>query len=253
MSAYGYSAQEIVLIALVMACAGFIKGVIAFAFPIVVVAVLANIIEPAKAIALGLIPGLVTSVVQIKPHGFGQFVKRFWPMQSAMIAGIWLGASVSLILQPPVLLTVLGAMTLAVSLLFWFNPRFEIAKPRQTAAGLGFGLTGGFFGGLSSVFGPPIVMYFVGIQLSREEFITAIAFVFTIAWLAIIGAFGTLGLMTQADFILSLWMIAPAIAGLWLGEKIRKRVDQTFFRRLVLIGLAVSGVRLILANVSKML
>lgn len=249
---FGFSTAELALIAMVMMLAGFVKGVIAFAFPIVVIAILANIIEPAKAVALGLIPGFFTSVFQVRFARTGYVLSRFRWLLLAIFGGIWIGAGVAAVIKPAAFLVLLGLMTLAASILFWLNPRFEIAPGRQAAAGLGFGLASGIFGGLSTVFGPPVVMYMIGIGVSREDFVAAVALIFTLCWLVVIGAFGTLGLLTASDLQLSTLLTLPALFGLWLGERVCRHVDQALFRKFVLAGLAMSGLRLIIANADKL-
>jgi len=245
---FGFSAAEIALIAMVMMLAGFVKGVIAFAFPIVVIAILANLIEPAKAVALGLIPGFFTSVFQVRFAHVPSLLRRFRLLMLAIFGGIWIGASIAAVLKPAAFMVLLGLMTLSASVLFWFNPRFEIAPGKQAAAGVGFGLASGIFGGFSTVFGPPVVMYMIGIGMRREEFVAAVALIFTLSWVVVISVFGTLGLLTPQDLKLSALLTIPALFGLWLGEQMRKRIDQELFRRLVLAGLALSGMRLVMAN-----
>jgi hypothetical protein len=248
---FGYAAHEIAIIVLVMIAAGVVKGVIAFAFPVVVVALLANVIDPAKAIALGVLPGLTTNAVQVRRRDLRPVIERFWLLILAMIAAIVIGAAVAAWISKPLMLVLLGAMTLAVSIFFAVNPRVEIAPRWRKAASLPFALTSGFFGGLTTVFGPPIVMYFVAIRVSRDDFASWLSLIYTIGWVVIVVAFGATGFMSQADLALSVLLVAPALFGLWMGEKLRRRIDQELFRRLVLIGLGLSGARLILANVQS--
>src|SRR5437762_9703690 len=60
--------------------AGFVKGVIGMGLPTIVVGLLSLVISPAEAVALMLVPSLLTNIWQglVGPY-FTSIVRRLWP------------------------------------------------------------------------------------------------------------------------------------------------------------------------------
>jgi hypothetical protein len=249
---FGYTAFELAFIVFTMFAAGFVKGVIAFAFPLVVVSLLPNVIDPAKAVALGLMPAFATSVIQVKAGYVLPVLKRFRLFIGIMIVSVFIGAAVGASLSRPVLLILLGSMCVGAALLFIFKPEIRIPSGYEKLAAAPFGVVAGFFAGLTSVFGPPVVMYAVALQLKAAEFVASVSAIFAVIWLVLIAAFGSLGNFQGNDFWLSALMCMPALAGLKLGDALRQRINQILFRKLVLAALGLSGLRLIVTNLPAM-
>src|ERR1700688_836287 len=83
----------IFLIAAVFALAGFVKGVIGLGLPTVSMGLLAVSMPPAHALAIVIVPAIVTNIWQtfVGPHLPG-IVRRLWPMLAGTAIGIWCGA-----------------------------------------------------------------------------------------------------------------------------------------------------------------
>src|SRR5690349_23187169 len=83
----------LLLIAAAFLLAGFVKGVIGLGLPTVSMGLLAVTMAPAQAIAIVIVPAIVTNIWQT----FGgpylrDIMRRLWPLMLGTVIGIWLNA-----------------------------------------------------------------------------------------------------------------------------------------------------------------
>jgi uncharacterized protein len=81
------------LIAAAFLLAGFIKGVIGLGLPTVSMGLLAVSMPPAHALAIVIVPAIVTNIWQtfVGPY-LRDIIRRLWPLMVGTVAGIWLNA-----------------------------------------------------------------------------------------------------------------------------------------------------------------
>src|SRR5258708_29315279 len=83
----------IVPIAAVFLLAGFIKGVLGLGLPTVAMGLLAVTMQPSRALAIVIVPAIITNIWQTfgGPY-FRDIVRRLWPLMAGTVVGIWCGA-----------------------------------------------------------------------------------------------------------------------------------------------------------------
>ena len=90
----------------------------------------------------------------------------------------------------------------------------------------------------------PAIIYLNGIGLEKEELVQALGICFTVSTIALsfnlIGA-GVLNISLAMTAIVAL---VAALAGMWIGQVVRLRLDQATFRRWFFIGLMLLGLYL---------
>ena len=81
----------LILIAVVFLCAGFIKGVLGLGLPTVSMGLLAVTMSPGQAIAIVIVPAIVTNIWQtfVGPY-LRDIFRRPWPLLIGTALGIWL-------------------------------------------------------------------------------------------------------------------------------------------------------------------
>ncbi|MHA1129096.1 MAG: TSUP family transporter, partial [Alphaproteobacteria bacterium] len=107
------------------------------------------------------------------------------------------------------------------------------------------GLVAGFFGGLSGVWGPPILLYLLSQKTPKTEMIRIQGISFLVGAIVLTGAHLQSGLLNETTTPLSAWMIIPAAAGMAIGFKVQDRMDQAKFRKATLIVLLFAGLNLL--------
>src|ERR1700749_3337759 len=83
----------LLLITAAFLLAGFVKGALGLGLPTVSMGLLAVSMPPAQAIAIVIVPAIVTNIWQTfgGPY-FRDIIRRLWPLLIGTAAGIWLNA-----------------------------------------------------------------------------------------------------------------------------------------------------------------
>jgi uncharacterized membrane protein YfcA len=97
----------------------------------------------------------------------------------------------------------------------------------------------------------PAVPYFNSLGLKKEELIQALGLLFTVSTLAL-----ALGLMASGQFRASLassslFALLPALGGMFLGQRVRNRLNPDMFRRWFFVALIILGVYMIMHALSR--
>ena len=110
---------------------------------------------------------------------------------------------------------------------------------------MGFGVLSGALGGISSIWSPTVAMYLVARNVSKERFIGATGFLFLAGALPLGAGQVVAGVLTGPVFLKSMLAMVVVLVGFRMGELLRDRVSQAFFRTAVLVAFLLMGLRLI--------
>lgn len=227
--------------------AGTIKGMVGFAMPMIMISGLSTIIAPDLALAALILPTLLSNGIQALRQGWREAwasIRRFRVF--LMIGLAFLVASAQLVSILPqrwlFLLIGLPISLFAVMLLAGWSPRLAAASTRIEAA---IGAFAGFVGGMSGVWGPPTVAYLTAIDTPKPEQMRVQGVIYGLGAVALFGAHLQSGILNRETLPLSLAMIVPAMAGMWIGLRLHDRVDQAAFRKVTLVVLLVAGLNLV--------
>ena len=235
--------------------AGAIKGLIGIGLPTMAIGLTAQFVEAREAIALVLVPMLVANAWQVARSGApGAVVGRVWrgyrPLLVSMLAAIGLVALVAPRVSPAHVTFALGTvMTLFALASLWREPP-ALPDRHDRAAQTLTGVLSGAIGGIAGIWAPPIIVYLGARRLAREAFVETVGVLLFGGSLVLIVGYAIAGLLTAETAARSLLLIAPAIAGFAVGERLRRRVPAERFRQLVLGFFLVMGVNLVRRAVS---
>lgn len=222
--------------------AGMVKGVIGMGLPTVAMGLLSLAMPPVQAAALLVIPSLVTNVWQwAAGPAFTLVLKRFAAMMAAIVLGTLLtiglltgsgGAAANITLG--VVLAIYGAIGLRA-------PHFVIPARHQPLLSPVIGFLTGLLTGATGIFVIPAVPYFNSLGLDKEQLIQVLGLSFTVSTLALAAGLLAAGKFEWAVAGSSLLALLPALGGMWLGQRIRNRLQPEVFRRWFFIALIVLG------------
>lgn len=239
-------ALTLLIAAFALAAGGFVKGVVGIGLPIVALAILTSVLPVPVALALLVVPILATNMWQAVHAGsLLEPLKRFWPMIACLLIAIWFSAKLVVSLDSSVLYAMVGIIVVVFSTTAQFKPAWRIGAAAERWVGPLAGTIGGFLGGVSTIWGPPMVMYFVTLNLDKDTFIRTVGLVWFCASIPLVLAYWRHGILTPDR---ALWAAAgcvPAFVGLAAGQWLRGRVDQNLFRRALLIVLLIIGLNLV--------
>ncbi len=236
-----WTAEILVIVCATFLFAGWVKGVVGLGLPTIALALLAATVGLREAIALMLVPALVTNLWQGLAGGaFVALLRRLWPLLLAACLGTWLGVGVLAQADTVVLTGLLGLMICGYA-------GFSLATPQIPPPGRWEGLLtpaagaiGGFVAGLTGSFIPGI-LYLQALGLSRDHLVQALGISFLVLTVALAGALTRQGMMTADLWLMSAVAVAPAALGMVLGRALRRRLSEALFRRVFFGALLLLG------------
>lgn len=227
---------------------GFVKGAIGFAMPIVMISVLATFLPVPDALALMLLPMLVTNVHQALRWGalaaWRTALAFRWHIVALLAA---LAVSAALLRHIPAgwLLAGLGAPILVYALWQLTGQPMRLALHNRRRAEVVTGLIGGFYGGVAGIWGPPLIVLLLSLGTPKAEQVRTLGVVFLIGTVALMAAHGATGVFDARTAPLSALLVLPAVAGMAAGFALQDRLNMVQFRRWTLIMLALTGANLV--------
>ena len=226
--------------------AGLVKGTIGIGLPTAGISLTAQITDARTAIALVIMPMLLTNVWQIwRTRDHTHQVLKYWPLAIMMVAGI-LGFA---FLAPHISIRWVTLM-LGITILVFSATSLATVIPTlhstwDTPAQLFTGIVSGAMGGITGVWAPPIIIYMSATRVDKTTFVAVVGVLLMLGSLMLALSYGAVGLITQGQAIASAILVIPSILGFSLGERIRNRLDEALFKRLVLWFFLLMGLNLI--------
>lgn len=230
---------------------GFAKGAVGIGLPLVSVPLIATFVSVPKALALLTVPLFVTNIWQSLHGGHGgEVLRRFWLLALVLIVGIGLGTRLLVALDPRTLYLVMGVMVLIYPVLSVLNPTFRVPPQAEGWLGPVIALPSGLIGGMSGFFGPPLILFLAGLRLGKDVFVAAVALIFLSGAIALTVFLAGHGVLGRDDLTASVAALAPALAGIYLGQRVRARISQRVFERALLVVLVLIGINLLRRSLS---
>ncbi|KAA8608210.1 hypothetical protein AL036_08015 [Salipiger aestuarii] len=231
----------------IAAVAGLVKGMVGFAMPMILISGLSSFLSPELALAGLILPALVSNAIQALQQGWRAALasmRRFGLFLGVGLAFLLLSSQLVRVLPANVLLGMIGApVTLfCVMQLAGWKPHLQHGPSRWLE-----GVTGaiaGFIGGLSGVWGPPVVAYLTAIDTEKREQVRVQGVIYGLGALALTGAHVASGVLNAQTAPFSALLLIPGLAGMWLGMKVHDRIDQAAFRKITLWVLLLAGLNL---------
>ena len=224
---------------------GFVKGVIGLGLPTVVMGLLSVAMPPAQAAALLVAPSLLTNVWQIAARpGWLALARRLLPMQVALCAGIAAGAGWMTGKPTPWSTLGLGLALLAYAGMGLASVSWRLSPAQARGWAVPVGLCTGLVTAATGVFVMPAVPYLQALDLEKDELVQALGLSFLVSTLALAAVLSRGGALPAGTVALSLLALAPALLGMWLGQRLRQRLRPAAFKRVFLWGLLSLGMYL---------
>lgn len=233
-------------IGLTFLIAGFVKGVVGIGLPTVAMGALSLVMPPASAAAVLVVPSLVTNLWQLlSGPAFGVLLRRLATMMLALCVGTILGISVLTGQNASLAGAALGAVLAVYGAIGLAAPRLMVPTKAEPWLSPVIGLVTGLVTGATGVFVIPAVPYLNSLGLSKEELIQALGLSFTVSTLALAVALALSGHFQLAAAGNSLLAVVPALAGMFIGQRLRGKLQPEAFRRWFFIGLVALGIYMI--------
>lgn len=225
---------------------GVVKGVISIGLPMVGLPLLTFAVDVTTAVGLLMVPVFLSNLVQaFEGGGTRVFLRRFAILIVCMIAGTFVGVSMLARLDQKLLLILVGIFSVASSLTSLLHPSLAVTPAAERWLSAPVGFVAGIIGGMSTLYGPVLVIYVMGLKLGRDDFVKAISMLYTIAAFCLLVGGVSSGAATPRTLLLSALAMVPVYAGMLIGRRLRSRLDPEIFRKLVLGVVLLTGANMV--------
>jgi uncharacterized protein len=241
-----FDSGTLILIAVAFLLGGFSKGGVGFGLPLIAMPIMAYAMPIPLAIGLMTVPIVMSNVWQAFSSGLHvAMFRRFWTLIVALIIATALAAHILTRVDQGAVSIFIGVLVALFVLSQAMSFRISVSQNAEARMKPIIGVLSGFLGGISGIFGPPLLTFLVALKLPKEEFLCAVGLIYLTG---IFPLFATLiynGVITVQALGVSLAACVPLFVGVTTGAWMRNRVSATVFQRVVLIMLFLVSMNLI--------
>jgi hypothetical protein len=235
----------LLLIAAAFLLAGFVKGVIGLGLPTVAMGLLAVTMPPAHALAIVIVPAIVTNIWQtfVGPY-LPDIIRRLWPLMIGTVVGIWLNAGMLTGPYARYGAIVLGILLVIYAVIGLSKFSFSVARRNEKWIGGIVGVITGMVSAATGVQVIPSMPFMQAIGMEKDELVQALGVFFTVATVSLAFNLTAAGLLTAATALPGGVAMVAAFTGMFIGQAVRSRMQPEIFRRWFLVAMILLGIYL---------
>ena len=234
--------ELVLIVAATFIVAGMVKGVIGMGLPTIALAALTAMQGLGDAMVLLLVPSFVTNFWQACVGGaHREIFRRFWLFLLSGAVCTWFAVGLIEMTDAALLSGLLGVSVVVYAGYGLFGPSLPKLGPSERGISFVMGSMSGVLSGLTGSFTLPAVPYFQALALPRDFLIQLMGTWFTVATLILGLALQRHELLPLNLGLLSAAAVVPAVIGMAVGQKIRKRLSEKLFRKVMFGALLVLG------------
>ncbi len=233
--------------------AGFVKGVLGFGFPIIALVVLTLTIGLLDALAVIVIPTLVTNVWQaLAGSHLRAIMQRMWLYFSVAMLGILLSSQYLALVNVNWLTALLGIILFIFSLSRLLDIHFTVREESEPILSVVLGSANGLLTGLTGTFMVPSVLYMQALGFGKDMLVQAMGAFFALSTLMLIISLGRNGLISIEEATMSTLALIPSFVGIYAGRWTREQINEDQFQRIFLIAVLLLGAYLAWRSVNAL-
>jgi uncharacterized protein len=239
------SEHLLILITVAFLLAGIVKGALGLGLPTVAMGLLAVSMPPAQALAIVIVPAIVTNIWQtfVGPY-LRDIIRRLWPLMIGTVIGIWLNSGMLTGPYARYGAVILGVLLVIYAVIGLTRFSFHVARRNEKWIGGIVGVVTGLVSATTGVQVLPSMPFMQAIGMEKDELVQALGVFFTVATVSLAFNLTSAGLMTAATALPGAVAMAAAFAGMFIGQAVRSRLEPEAFRRWFLIAMIFLGIYL---------
>ncbi|MGA2290923.1 sulfite exporter TauE/SafE family protein [Bradyrhizobium sp.] len=235
----------LILIAAAFLLAGFVKGTLGLGLPTVAMGLLAVAMPPSHALAIVIVPAVVTNIWQTFVGPFlRDIIRRLWPLMAGTVVGIYLNQGMLTGPYARYGSIVLGVLLVIYGIVGLSKFSFKVAARDEKWIGGIVGIVTGLVSAATGVQVIPSMPFMQAIGMEKDELVQALGVFFTVATLALAFSLTSAGLLSRATALPGAVAMAASFAGMLIGQAVRARLEPEAFRRWFLIAMIFLGLYL---------
>jgi len=228
---------------------GFVKGVSSFGLPTVSIPFILIIAPLPTAISILAVPLIISNLFQMIFAGdIVGSIKRHWSLLLPLLIGLPVGVYFLALVDTQILTALLGVILVAITSLELRGISFTFLKSKEKLFAPIIGASTGIIGGMTSLFGIIPIFFFVSLGLPKERFVSVVSVLLFSGSLVLATSLQRSAFLGPLEATYGLIGLIPILIGVKVGTQIRKKVDQLFFRKIVLCLIFLVGISMIIRN-----
>ncbi len=229
----------------ILLIAAFAHGALGFGFPLLSTPLLVLGMDIRSAILLTLIPTVCINMISfIGEKDWREAVRRFWPIPAFAIVGSFAGTQIVLTSDPAPFRLLLALAVIS----YLLAERLERSDAERVVPGWAmalFGLAIGVLAGLVNVFAPLIIIFAMQTRMQPELMVATFNISFLTSKSGQIAGFVSRGAFTGPEVTFALWTLPLILLSLWVGIRLRKKLDVETYTKALKIALWIVALILI--------
>ena len=222
----------ILWIVLAVTLAGLIQGTLGFGFPFLATPMVAMVADMRTAVVTILLPTLATTVATLFTCGsLKPVLKRFWLMPvygfCGALAGTWVFVGAP---NFPYQLLLAAIILLYLNLDRISKGEWPLIRRHERAFAPLAGAAAGLFEGTANVAAPPLIIYYLALGIGPAMLVPALQICFLIGKTTQFSVLTLHGGVSMAQWAATLPLVLFAISGVFIGARIRHRIDAETYR-----------------------
>ena len=236
------------MMSLIFILGGLIKGFVGQGLPTTTIALLSFFVSPLEAIGLNYLPMLAINGWQFwKADNKAKIARHYAPLALSLICVIAITAFFARSVGNQGLAILMGGTIVVFSAISLMGYRLQISQTHDRKWQYATGGAAGLLGGLTSLWGAPLIMYLLTRPLTPKQFVDVSGFLLLVGCVPLSVGYYATGLFdVRLMFLPGLLAIFFGIVGFQLGALLRPRLNPDLFRTIVLVLFLFMGLRLLL-------
>ena len=220
--------------------ASLLQSVSGFGFGIVFMALTPLFIPYTTSVGISTILSGTLNLVILKRCWRDIDWKQLWLPVLFCLCGSSIGTFMMATAPSPIYKRLLGVFLIILAIwLSFFSDRVRIRKTTRNA-GIA-GVVSGLCGGLFSVNGPPMVLYFISVIEEKKTYLATLQAYFIINNIYLLIIRSASGLMPEGIGLSALFGLGGLLIGSFIGGKIFNKIDGKKLKKIVYVVMVVSG------------
>ncbi|MBI1894123.1 MAG: sulfite exporter TauE/SafE family protein [Candidatus Rokubacteria bacterium] len=240
------SKWDLALLIVSLGFAGLVKGVTGMGLPLFATPILAGIFGARTAVVIMSIPSFVANVLlAYEGRRILTAAREVWLVALSGAVGVVAGLLLLVRLDPNLLALVIAGV---VFLILACGDRVLGTDPKTVSTRLIGLLVGGFSGlihGGTSISGPLLAGYLHARRVPSREFVASIAVILQVFSIVNVIGLWRLGLYDRTTVTTGLLSLIPSLLAFYLGIRVRDRLNNATFRKVISVLLVLSALNLL--------